>query len=416
MGSILKIKKADGNIANVPIISGESAYEAAVRLGSYEGTEQEFAQGLAAAADLGDTILLPPTGTAIKPIYIDSNHNIQPITHTIESDVPSNAKFTDTNTTYTAATGGGLSLDGTSFSLETLSGMSASNYGSSDGKTLTYGDTFKIPYITTDTKGRITAISEKTMTMPAAPSTDTGITLTETGSATRPIYIDSTGTPKQINYTIKSNVPENAKFTDTNTTYTVQTDGGLGMTDTSLYLADIAGLASGTIGNNTTKTLNFGDTIKIPKLTINSKGQATSIEDISLTLPSAPIAYVLPTASSSTLGGVKTGASLSNTSGYTACPIDSNGVIYYQNAPATYILPTASSSTLGGVKTGTTISDTSDYTACPIDSNGVIYYKTTSTSTLSFTSADAGKVLMVDDDGSIIAANLSYANTDTTGF
>ena len=254
MGSILKIKKVDGNIVNVPIISGESAYEVAVRLGSYEGTEQEFAQGLAAAATVegGGVISLSSTGSNIQPIYIDNNHNIQPITHTIESDVPSNAKFTDTNTTYT-----------------------------------------------------------------------------------------------------------------------VQTNGGLGMTDTSFYLADIAGLTGGTIGNNITKTLNFGDTIKIPKLTINSKGQATSIEDISLTLPSAPTAYVLPTASSSTLGGIKTGA---------------------------------------------TISDTSGYTACPIDSNGVIYYKTTSTSTLSFTSADAGKVLMVDDDGSIIAANLSYANTDTTGF
>lgn len=371
MGSILKIKKTDGSIASVPIIAGESAYETAVRLGFYEGTEREFAQGLAAAANNGDAISLPPTGTAIKPIYIDSNHNIQPITHTIESDVPSNAKFTDTDTTYTAATGGGLDLNGTSFSLETLSGMSASNYGPSDGKTLTYEDTFKIPYITTDTKGRITAISEKTMTMPAAPSTDTGITLTETGSATQPIYIDSTGTPKQINYTIKSNVPEDAKFTDTNTTYTVQENGGLGITGTSFYLADIAGFTGGITGNNTSKTLSFGDTIKIPKLTINSKGQATNIEDISLTLPSAP---------------------------------------------TTYVLPTASSSTLGGVKTGTTISDTTDYTACPIDSNGVIYYKTTSTSTLSFTSADAGKVLMVDDDGSIIAVDLPYANTDTTGF
>ena len=414
MGSILKIKKADGNIVNVPIISGESAYEAAVRLGSYEGTEQEFAQSLAAAADLGDTVLLPPTGTAIKPIYIDNNHNIQPINHTIESDVPSNAKFTDTNTTYTAAIDGGLNLDGTSFSLEILPNMSASSYGPSNAKTLTYEDTFIIPYITTDTKGRITEISEKTMTMPAAPSIDTGITLTETGSTIQPIYIDSTGEPKPIGYTIESNVPEGAKFTDTDTTYTVQENGGLGITGTSFYLADIASFNGGTTGDNTSKTLNFGDTIKIPKLTINSKGQTTSIEDISLTLPSAPATYVLPTASSSTLGGVKTGTSLSSTSGYTACPIDSNGIIYYKDAPTTYVLPTASSSALGGVKTGTTISDTTNYTACPIDSNGVIYYE--NAPTLAFTSADAGKVLMIDDDGSIIAVDLQYANADTTGF
>ncbi len=63
--------------------------------------------------------------------------------------------------------------------------------------------------------------------------------------------------------------------------------------------------------------------------------------------------YTLPTASSSTLGGVKVGSNLS---------IDSNGVL---SADAQqYILPTASTSTLGGVKIdGSTIT---------IDQNGVI--------------------------------------------
>lgn len=40
--------------------------------------------------------------------------------------------------------------------------------------------------------------------------------------------------------------------------------------------------------------------------------------------------YVLPKASS-TLGGVKTTSSVTVFTNYTACPIDSNGVIYYQN-------------------------------------------------------------------------------------
>lgn len=39
------------------------------------------------------------------------------------------------------------------------------------------------------------------------------------GSATRPVYFEASGIPKAINYTIQSNVPANAKFTDT--TYAV---------------------------------------------------------------------------------------------------------------------------------------------------------------------------------------------------
>ena len=46
------------------------------------------------------------------------------------------------------------------------------------------------------------------------------------GSATRPVYFEASGIPKAINYTIQSNVPANAKFTDTTyTTFGRSTDG-----------------------------------------------------------------------------------------------------------------------------------------------------------------------------------------------
>lgn len=48
-------------------------------------------------------------------------------------------------------------------------------------------------------------------------------------------------------------------------------------------------------------------------------------------------AYTLPTASSSTLGGVKSGSTVTSTSGYTACPIIS-GVPYYKDTNTTYTL------------------------------------------------------------------------------
>ena len=75
--------------------------------------------------------------------------------------------------------------------------------------------------------------------------------------------------------------------------------------------------------------------------------------------------YTLPTASSSTLGGVKTSSTVTSSSGYTACPIIS-GVPYYNDTKVTntlatttkaYITGTTSSST----NTGTQVFDTGVY-------------------------------------------------------
>ena len=61
-------------------------------------------------------------GSATQPVYIDSDGVPTAISYTVGKSVPSDAKFTDTNTTYSAGTG--LSLSGTTFSV---------NYGSSAG-------------------------------------------------------------------------------------------------------------------------------------------------------------------------------------------------------------------------------------------------------------------------------------------
>lgn len=47
------------------------------------------------------------------------------------------------------------------------------------------------------------------------PTPCASLKLPQTGSTTQPIYIDATGAPKAIGYTIQSNVPAGAKFTDT---------------------------------------------------------------------------------------------------------------------------------------------------------------------------------------------------------
>lgn len=114
--------------------------------------------------------------------------------------------------------------------------------------------------------------------------------------------------------------------------------------------------------------------------------------------------YSLPTASSSTLGGVKTTSNVTSNSGYTACPIIS-GVPYYQNT--TYTLPTAST-TLGGVKTTSTVSSATGYTATPIIS-GVPYYKDT---TYGVATSSANGLMSSTDKAKLDGMAYSYGTTD----
>jgi len=92
-----------------------------------------------------------------------------------------NKTITFVNTTYTAGTG--LSLSGGAFSLAT-SGATAGSYGMSANTTGNEGTTVSIPYITVDAYGRITSISNKTLTcknstsyLPLSGGTVTGATV-----------------------------------------------------------------------------------------------------------------------------------------------------------------------------------------------------------------------------------------------
>lgn len=57
------------------------------------------------------------------------------------------------------------------------SGATAGSYGPSANATPGYGATFNVPYITIDAKGRVTAISTKTVKIPASDNTNTTYTL-----------------------------------------------------------------------------------------------------------------------------------------------------------------------------------------------------------------------------------------------
>lgn len=56
------------------------------------------------------------------------------------------------------------------------SGATAGSYGDSGNQTPGYGSTFKVPYVTINATGHVTAISEHTVKIPASDNTDTKVT------------------------------------------------------------------------------------------------------------------------------------------------------------------------------------------------------------------------------------------------
>lgn len=294
--------------------------------------------------------------------------------HTVNSDVPADAKFTDTIYSLPVASsstlggvkiGSGLTVaaDGTisaaaAYTLPTASssvkggikvgtGLTMSSetlnhsnsvtaktaYGSTATTASANGGSITVTDIKYDAQGHITGSTDRTITLSQTTYTLAGLMGSAAkGSATQPVYWNGSAWTNTT-YTLGKSVPADAKFTDT--------------------------------------------------------------------------VYTLPTASS-TLGGVKTTSTVSATTGLTACPII-DGVVYYKDTNNTYTLaglvgsaaigtatnpiywdgtkfvkttytlgksvpadakftdtvytlPTASSSTLGGIKLGTGLTATADGT------------------------------------------------------
>ena len=76
------------------------------------------------------------------------------------------------------------------------SGATAGSYGDSGNQTPGYGSTFKVPYITVDTYGRVTSISEHTVKIPASDNSNTwrkvqvnGTDILGTATSTNPLNL-----------------------------------------------------------------------------------------------------------------------------------------------------------------------------------------------------------------------------------
>lgn len=143
-------------------------------------------------------------GGANRPIYLASDGTLTACSYTLDKSVPSDAVFTDTNTTNVTAgnglTGGGSAVSSTGVTLNVGAGTgisvsadavslatygTAGTYGPSAHATLAHSGTFTVPKITTDAYGRVTA-SNITYTLPADTNTHytTGITAGASGTTT----------------------------------------------------------------------------------------------------------------------------------------------------------------------------------------------------------------------------------------
>lgn len=88
---------------------------------------------------------------------------------------------------------------------------------------------------------------------------------------------------KSLPYTIGTRVPEGAKFTDT--TYTAGT--GLSLNGTSFSISN-SGVTAGSYGPSQDSSAEFGYSIDVPYISVNSRGQIISADSRNITLPAEP--------------------------------------------------------------------------------------------------------------------------------
>ena len=110
------------------------------------------------------------------------------------------------------------------------------NFGDSSNQTPGYGGTFKVPYITVNSQGLVTAISEHTVTIPASDNTNTwrkvqlnGQDKLDTGTGTNPLNIKA-GTNMSI-------TESSGTFTFAATDTTYSAGDGLSLSSTTFKLA-----------------------------------------------------------------------------------------------------------------------------------------------------------------------------------
>ncbi len=145
------------------------------------------------------------------------------------------------------------------------SGATAGSYGPSANATPAYGATFNVPYITVDAKGIVTAISTKTVKIPAWGTSVTGSSGSCTGNAAT-----ATKFSAAQSVTLSGDV-----------TGTASSQAGWSITTT---LAN-SGATAGSYGPSANASPAFAGTFSVPYVTVDAKGRVTAASTKTITLP-----------------------------------------------------------------------------------------------------------------------------------
>lgn len=257
------------------------------------------------------------SGDMLVSVYDSNNNGIvdnaeKVNNHTVESNVPANAKFTDTTYGVVTTSTNGLMSSSDKSKLDGIAtGANKTVVDTELSSTSTNPVQNKVINSALGGKANSSHTHNYAGSSSAGGSATTALTCTGNSATATKATQDSAG--QQINTTYIKGLSVSGKVI----TYT-KGDG-----------------TTGTITTQDTNTTYSNATTSTSGLM--SSSDKTKLDGIAIGANN----YSLPTASSSTLGGVKTTSSVTSNSGYTACPIIS-GVPYYKDTNTTYTNATTS--------------------------------------------------------------------------
>ena len=164
---------------------------------------------------------------------------------------------------------------------DTISGLPSTAQGSNSNTTPSYGQSFKIPQITVNDRGHVTALSE------------TSITLPDSDDTTYEIGVDKTNSVVSIKLSeIGGNSSSTAVVVGDGTSITVDKDNSdrLAISHSNLLSSGTAGTTYGVSASATPAHDGTGK-IKVPNIIVNAQGHVTSISDQEITLPADADTY-----------------------------------------------------------------------------------------------------------------------------
>lgn len=176
-------------------------------------------------------------------------------------------------TDYIDTAGTGLTKSGSTLSL-TSGVVTAGTKGPTANVTGNEGNTIKVPKVTVDTYGRVTDLAEYTYT--SKNTTYSNMTAASSSAAGTAGLVPAPASGKQGSF-----LRGDATWaTPTNTTYSAGT--GLSLSSTTFSLASGV-VTAATKGATADVTGNNGNTIKVPKITVDTYGRVTGLADYTYT-------------------------------------------------------------------------------------------------------------------------------------